>query len=165
MSIASAKDIVRRYFSEAVDQQNLVLLDALWTPDCIVHRPEIADPVRGIDAFKRAWKKAIVDPYSKFTTTIHDLIAEGDRVSCRLSHKAVHRAEWTSRLGRHAVPAGKIVRWSSITNFRIRGGKIAEEWVCRDELAMLLQLGAVTPAGPALNDPVYEAADQELPLA
>ena len=58
MSIASAKDIVRRYFSEAVDQQNLALLDALWVPDCIVHRPEIAEPVRGIEAFKRAWKKS-----------------------------------------------------------------------------------------------------------
>ena len=144
MTNVSSKDVVRRYFSEAVDKQNFAVLDELWVRDCVVHRPEIAEPIRGIDEFKRAWKKAVIDPYSKFTTTIHDLIVEGDLVSCRLSHKAVHRADWTSRLGRHAVPVGTTVSWSSITNFRIRDGKIAEEWVCRDELAMLLQLGAVT---------------------
>jgi hypothetical protein len=30
--------------------------------------------------------------------------------------------------------------------FRIQGGKIAEEWVCRDELGMLMQLGVVRPS-------------------
>jgi len=30
--------------------------------------------------------------------------------------------------------------------FRIRDGKIAEEWVCRDELGMLIQFGVVASA-------------------
>jgi hypothetical protein len=30
--------------------------------------------------------------------------------------------------------------------FRIRDGKNAEEWVCRDELGMLIQLGVVAPS-------------------
>jgi len=145
MTIESSKEIVRRYFAEAVDKQNFAVLDELWAPDCVVHRPEILEPIKGLDEFKHAWKKAVVDPYSKFNTTIHDILAEGDLVSCRLSHIAVHRADWTSRLGRHAVPLGKAVSWSSITNFRIRNGRITEEWVCRDELAMLLQLSVVTP--------------------
>jgi hypothetical protein len=41
------------------------------------------------------------------------------------------------------VEEGKVVTWSSLTIFRIRDGKIAEEWVCRDELGMLMQLGVV----------------------
>ena len=53
------------------------------------------------------------------------------------------RGDWTSRLGSHAVAEGKVVSWSSLTMFRIRDGKIAEEWVCRDELGMLMQLGVV----------------------
>jgi predicted ester cyclase len=48
-----------------------------------------------------------------------------------------------SLLGSHAVAEGKVVTWSSLTIFRIRDGKIAEEWVCRDELGMLMQLGVV----------------------
>jgi predicted ester cyclase len=61
-------------------------------------------------------------------------------VACRLSHQAVNRGEWTSRLGRHAV-AGKTVAWPAIAIFRIHDGKIAEEWVNRDELGMLIELG------------------------
>ena len=78
--------------------------------------------------------------YSEFNTIMHDLIAEDDRVACRLSHRAVNRGEWTSRLGCHDV-AGKTVSWPAIAIFRFRDGKIAEEWVSRDELGMLIELG------------------------
>jgi len=47
-----------------------------------------------------------------------------------------------SRLGRHEV-AGKAVNWQAMAIFRIRDGKIAEEWVSRDELGMLIQLDVV----------------------
>lgn len=31
--------------------------------------------------------------------------------------------------------------WSAITQFRLQDGRIAEEWVMRDELGMLAQMG------------------------
>jgi len=144
MSIASNKAIVRRYFEEVVDKRNLDILDQIVTKDCIIYRPEAPEPIRGLEAFKQALEK-ILQVYSEFTTTIHDLIAEEDRVACRLSHRAVNRGEWTSRIGRHAV-AGKTVSWPAIAIFRIRGGKIEEEWVNRDELGMLIELGVVASA-------------------
>jgi predicted ester cyclase len=144
MSIATNKAIVRRYFEEVVDKSNLDILDEIVTTDCIVHRPEAPEPIRGLEAFRHALEK-ILQVYSEFTTTIHDLIAEDDRVACRLSHRALNRGEWTSRLGRHAV-AGKTVSWPAIAIFRIRDGKIAEEWVNRDELGMVIDLGVVASA-------------------
>lgn len=138
MSTESNKAIVRRYFEEVVDKPNLDLLDEIVTADCIIHRPEASEPIRGLEAFKQALEK-ILQVYSEFTTTIHDLIAEDDRVACRLSHRAVNRGEWTSRLGCHDV-AGKPVSWPAIAIFRCREGKIAEEWVSRDELGMLIEL-------------------------
>ena len=66
-------------------------------------------------------------------------------MACRLSHRAVNRGEWTSRLGTHAV-AGKTVTWPAIAVFRLREGKIAEEWVSRDELGMLIELGVLAPS-------------------
>jgi predicted ester cyclase len=144
MSIASHKATVRRYFEEVVDKHNFDILDEIVTTDCIIHWPEASEPIRGLEAFKQALGR-ILQAYSEFTTTIHDLIAEEDRVACRLSHRAVNRGEWTSRIGRHAV-AGKTVSWPAVAIFRIRDGKIAEEWVNRDELGMLIDLGVVASA-------------------
>jgi predicted ester cyclase len=144
MSAASHKAIVRRYFEEALDKRNLDVLDEIVTTDCLIHRPEAQEPIRGLAAFKEVLRK-ILDVYSEFSTTVHDLIAEDDRVACRLSHRAVNRGEWTSRLGRHDV-AGKPVSWPAIAIFRLREGKIAEEWVSRDELGMLIELGVLAPS-------------------
>ena len=144
MSTASCRAIVRRYFGEALDKRKLDVLDEIVTIDCLIHRPETQEPIRGLTAFKQCLE-GILQVYSEFNTTIHDLIAEDDRVACRLSHRAVNRGEWTSRLGRHDV-AGKPVSWPAIAIFRFREGKIAEEWVSRDELGMLIELGVVRPS-------------------
>ena len=144
MDTAANKAIARRYFSEMVDKRSDELIEELWTEDCIVHRPEVSATIKGREAFRHAWNR-VVEPYSEFKTTIHEVMAEGDLVLCRLSHRVVHRGgDWTSRLGRHSVAAGQVVTWPSLTLFRIRDGKIAEEWVCRDELGMLMQLGVVS---------------------
>jgi predicted ester cyclase len=146
MDPAANKAIARRYFSEMVDKRSDKLLEELWTEDCVVHRPEVSAPIKGWEAFRQAFNR-VVGPYSEFRTTIHELVAENELVVCHLSHRVVHSGgDWTSRLGSHAVAAGKVVTWQAITMFRIRDGKIAEEWVCRDELGMLMQLGVVTPS-------------------
>lgn len=141
----SHKAIVRRYFKEVLDKRNLDILCEIVATDCIIHRPETSEPIRGLNAFKQALEN-ILGVYSEFMTTIHDLIAEEDRVACRLSHRAVNRSEWTSRLGRHAV-AGKTVSWPAIAIFRFCGGRIVEEWVSRDELGMLIELGVAKSSG------------------
>ena len=116
MSIESNKAIVRRYFEEVVDKSKLDNLGEIVSTDCIIHRPEASEPIQGLEAFNHALK-SILQVYSECTTTIHDLIAEENRVAGRLSHRAVNRGEWTSRLGRHAV-AGKTVSWRAIAIFR-----------------------------------------------
>jgi predicted ester cyclase len=143
MSTASYKATVRRYFEEALDKRKLDVLDEIVAIDCLIHRPEAQQPISGLAAFKEALGK-ILQAYSEFSTTIDDLIAEDDHVACRLSHRAVNRGEWTSRLGRHDV-AGKPVSWPAIAIFRFKEGKIAEEWVSRDELGMLIELGVLAP--------------------
>lgn len=144
MSIEANKKIVARYFAEALDAGNVAILDELFTADCVIHRPEAAAPLRGLDAIRRI-VQGRCDRYSAFKSVIHEMIGEGDKVVCRLTHSVVYKGPWRSRIGVHEIP-GVAVQWSPVAIFAIRGGKIAEEWVCRDELGMLIQAGVITPA-------------------
>ena len=54
MSIESNKAIVRRYFEEVLDQHNLDILDEMVTMDCVIHRPEVSEPIQGLEAFRQA---------------------------------------------------------------------------------------------------------------
>jgi hypothetical protein len=73
------------------------------------------------------------------------MIASGDYVSVRLSHRMTYSREEAflqSRLGRFDV-RGKNVEWEAMAMFRFENGKIAEEWVSNDELGQLLQIGTL----------------------
>ena len=67
-----------------------MFLTKLWRWIALFIGPEAPEPIRGLEAFKHALER-ILQVYSEFTTTIHDLVAEEDRVACRLSHRAVNR--------------------------------------------------------------------------
>ena len=89
--------------------------------------------------------QAVRQNFSSFSTEIAGLMAEGDLVAVRLTHRTRTRAHlFRCRSIEVAVRAERNLDWSAIVQFRLRDGKIAEEWVMRDELAMLAQLGKVT---------------------
>lgn len=90
MSTEANKKIVRRYFEEAVDKRNSDVLDELIATDCVIHRPEVPEPIVGLDNFRRVFE-GVVGTYSEVTTTIHDMVAEEDRAAIRLSHETVNR--------------------------------------------------------------------------
>ena len=144
MDTAANKAIARRYFSEMVDKKEATsCLRNCERKIALSIGRRFPLPLKDREAYRQAFNR-VVGPYSEIKTTIHDLVAENDLVVCHLSHRVVHRGgNWTSRLGSHAAPEGKVVTWSPIAMFRIRDGKIVEQWVCRDELGMLIQLDAV----------------------
>jgi hypothetical protein len=48
-----------------------------------------------------------------------------------------------SRAGETQLAREQALEWTAIAQFRLKDGRIAEEWVMRDELGMLLQMGTV----------------------
>ena len=56
--------------------------------------------------------------------------------------------EFRSRIGIYSIK-GKAVAWDAIAIFRMQNGRIAEQWVSRDELGILLSVGALTPSRDA----------------
>lgn len=141
LGVEENKAVVRRYFDEAVDQADANLVDEMFTADCVFHRGDFAEPVIGLAAMK-AIVVRVHEIYRDFKTTVHDVIGEGDLVACRLKHNAIHRGAFTSRIGTFDV-SDRPIEWSANVFFRFRDGKIAEEWIARDELGILLYLGIV----------------------
>jgi predicted ester cyclase len=132
---------VRRYFYEVLDQGKVEVIDEIFHPQCVMHRP--GGTVVGIDAV-RAVAAHRKETFSQFATEIHDVFGSLDKVVVRLTHRGVGGGMWRSRLGNYDV-TGKTVTWNAIAIFRFDDHKIIEEWVTRDEMAMALQFGLVKP--------------------
>ncbi len=133
---------VRAYF-RALDAGDEAALEQLFAPNCEIWRPGVSAPLRGHDAIKGVVRNAKAH-YAKFETSVDRAISEGDSVCVRLTHRATMAGAWNSRIGRHDV-AGRQITWRPIVWFDFRDGKIAAEYVCRDELGMALDLGVLKP--------------------
>jgi predicted ester cyclase len=141
--LSAEEELVCRYFHEVLDRGKVELIEDLFDPQCVMHRP--GGTVVGIDSVREVAEHR-KETFSQFATEIHDVFGSGDRLVVRLTHHGVGGGMWRSRLGNYDV-TGKTVTWNAIAIFRFENQKIIEEWVTRDELAMLLQFGLVEPAG------------------
>jgi len=136
------KELVRRYFHEVLDYGKVELVDELFHLHCVMHRP--GGTVVGINSVRGVAVRR-KETFSEFETQIHDIFGSGDRLVARLTHRGVGSGLWRSRIGSYDV-TGKTVSWNAIAIFRFEDQRIIEEWVTRDELAMMLQFGLLEPA-------------------
>ena len=89
--------------------------------------------------------RATLQDYTAFRSEMNGLIAEDDMVSVRITHHTrVRPHTFRSRAGEVRVSEEQELNWTAIVQFRLQDGKIAEEWVMRDELGMLAQMGTIT---------------------
>ncbi len=137
---ARNKAVVERYFHEVLDQQKFDLMPELMAPGVVLHRPGF--DVTGVDAAMQRLRATRQD-YTAFRSEVSGLIAEGDMVAVRITHiTRVRPHTFRSRAGEVRVSKDQALNWTAIVQFRLQDGKIVEEWVMRDELGMLVQMGA-----------------------
>lgn len=136
------QQLVRRYFHEILDQGQIELIEEIFHPQCVLHRP--GGTVMGIDSVRGVAERR-KETFSQFETQIHDMFGSEDRLVARLTHRGLGGGIWRSRLGQCDV-TGKAVTWNAIAIFRFESQRIVEEWVARDELAIILQFGLLEPA-------------------
>lgn len=92
---------------------------------------------QGLDRFI----KGVTAGLSDFGYEIHDQIAQGELVSNRITARGVHTADL---LG---VPAtGRAVEMRLINMFRVKDGRVVEQWAEPDLFGLLQQIGAIPPA-------------------
>jgi predicted SnoaL-like aldol condensation-catalyzing enzyme len=136
------KSVVVRYFGEVLDRKRIDLMPELIARDVVLHRPGF--DVVGIDAAMQRLR-AVLQDYTAFASELSGLIGEGDMVAVRVRHRVRARPHtFRSRIGEVKIASEQDLEWSAIVQFRLRDGKIAEEWVMRDELAMVAQMGKIT---------------------
>ena len=140
MSTEENKAIVRRIWEEILNKGNLALVDELVAPNYIGHFPGMED-IKGPEGLKQLFTMYLT-AFPDLRLTIDDMVAEGDKVVCRVTLRGTHKGDLMG-----IAPTGKQVTGTRTVIHRIVGGKEVEGWDCADTLGMLQQLGVVPPIG------------------
>jgi predicted ester cyclase len=74
------------------------------------------------------------------TATIHRVVAQDDLVVVHLTMHGRHVAS-TMPLLAELPPTGNAIAWDFIHIWRVADSSIVEHWACRDDVALLAQVG------------------------
>jgi predicted ester cyclase len=135
MSVETYKNLVRRFYDEALNGRRVQVIDELALADYAEHDP-LSGQRDGLVGLKDRASMLIEGLASTFT--VHDVIAEGDRVVVRWTNAGIHSGEF---LG--IPPTGRSFDIAGIDIYRIENGRMAEHWHVVDQLTMLQQLGLI----------------------
>jgi steroid delta-isomerase-like uncharacterized protein len=133
LTAAENKRLARRYFEQILNHGDFLVAETVLAPNCIFRNPPVV--ARGVTEFTTV----IADVRAAFPDlhfTIHDEIAEGDKVVTRWTVTGTQRGDF---LGHPA--SGKQIDVTGINIFRIDGGRVQEIWVNMDRLGEAVQLG------------------------
>jgi ketosteroid isomerase-like protein len=120
---------------DAINSRDLSALDDAVTPDFVDHGSPIPLPP-GPDGYRTilTWVTQVL----KVTYTVDDYFSTDDRIVVRATAHGVG-VDAVHGPGREGRPFDM----STIHVFRTEGDKLAEHWGVRDELSVLIQLGAI----------------------
>ena len=90
-------------------------------------------PAKLIDTFRDTFTEAR-EGFPDLTIAVEDVMAEGDRVTARVTMRGTHSGEFQG-----IAPTGKRVEVKAIDMFRIEGGKIVEHWGHADDPTAFLR--------------------------
>jgi steroid delta-isomerase-like uncharacterized protein len=124
----------------AFNRHDATAVADLVTEDFINHPaiPEAQGRAGLVSICEKLWTA-----FPDLTYTCEDVIADGDRVACRLRIRGTNSGPLL--FTRMPLPAtGKTMEYEAIHIFRVVDGRLAETWAQRDELGMLRQLGHFT---------------------
>ncbi|MEU5088536.1 ester cyclase [Streptomyces sp. NPDC021356] len=137
MALTDARrELIEKAWAEAWGQGDVDALDALLGPAYLRHG---TDPLPQDLA---AFKEAILSTRAAFpdlTTTIDDIVVEGDRAAIRWHSSGTHTKSF---LG--VPPTERRVEVSGATFARFEGERVVEEHVTWDPRALLSALGVIS---------------------
>ena len=125
MSIEENKAIAQRYWDELLNGGKVEKMNEFMATEYAYHGPG-GHEIKGIEAMKRfiAW---VHTSFPNMHFTVHDLIAEGDKVVSSWTMKGTHKSN-------------KQMEQQGVIISRFASGKVVEDWEIFDRLAIASQL-------------------------
>lgn len=129
-------------FDRAVDAGDVAALDAVCHPNMVTHsfKPSRPQGIQGIRDFVN--KRPATTGVGGWKEVVE--VCDGEYV---VQYGTRHVDFPGGEFRGFDVPAGRFLRDSAFM-FRVRDGLITDRWAIRDDLAMMVQLGAVSAARP-----------------
>lgn len=115
------------------------MLDEILASHFADDKHEYTDHVSTRDDVKRGLAM-VLGAFPDYHQTIHDWIAEGDKVMARWTTRGTHLGVYNG-----IAPTGKVVLEHGIDIFQVADGQIAAHWVELDLLGILRQMGFDDP--------------------
>ncbi|MEV0847244.1 ester cyclase [Streptomyces sp. NPDC049954] len=134
--------LIREITEKAFNEGDLSGIDAHFAPDYVVHAPGLPPQDPGPESFRQAvllWRTAFPDVH----VTVEDVAGQDERVYARFTTRGTHQGRLFD-----IPPTGKPVTVHEMSCHRVVGGKVVESWIGDNVPRILLDIGALRPAGP-----------------
>jgi steroid delta-isomerase-like uncharacterized protein len=135
--MAEGADLIQRFYDEVISQGDLGKIDELITDDVVDHEeglPGQPEGKEGVVFFVNALRGA----FSDIKATVGQTVESGDLASAQVTISGTHTGDWMG------VPAsGKSFEIEAIDMVRFEGSRCAEHWGVTDNMALMMQIGAV----------------------
>jgi len=141
MKTESRKSLVQRFNDEVWGKGNLDVVYEVFAPDYVRHDLRPGNPPPGPDG-QRKIASDFRAAFPDLKTAIDFMVEEGEFVVSRWTAEGTHTGAWNN-----IPPTGKRIRFCGVNIYRIRNGKVIEQWNHRDDLGVMQQLGVPIYAG------------------
>ena len=135
--MATGVELIQSFYDEMLTNGDLDKLDEMVTDDVVDHQegmPGQPEGKEGVIFFVNAMRGA----FSDIKATVGPSVENGDMASALVTVTCKHTGEFMG------VPAtDKSVEIEGIDIIRVEDGKCAEHWGVTDNMALMMQIGAV----------------------
>jgi predicted ester cyclase len=144
MSLTTNAEIGRRVFEDGMNHRDVAVFEELVAPEYVNHE--------GGDMLVEAtgpqdWSEVLARLSASFpdiSWRVLRTLAQEDHVWVETAMSGTHEGAFFA-----IAPTGRRFEVRQVHMLRLKGGQIQEHWAVRDDLGLLIQLGAVEPPTPS----------------
>lgn len=139
MAAEENKALVRRFVEDILNKHDAAAAAEICSPGFVGHYPGVPE-VNGLAAWQQL-AHAYFTAFPDLEETIEDMVAEGDRVTYRVTWRGTQRGELMGM-----PQTGRAVSVTGMRIVRVADARIAEQWGVDDMLGLMHQLQAPAAA-------------------